>query len=1023
MAVVTDVRWVEPNLPETWPLLWASHGGHDTPGCIDIACELVCAFGETRQLPALLSSLVVALRDQHKGCTARHVLCEPRLAAAWVASTANMSPTQSTGMLRCVGDCLHTAVAAFKVDCSSCMLSVLNEPLSAIISGIGVTPETAKAVALASAHLETCIDELLQHALAASDNFGPEFEYAFDGVAALLRLCCVNASLQHESARQATEDAPCPERGAGLVAARHAADTRSVLPRATPWLKLEAARVALSVADAELEYTQTIHLSSSSAASVVRVLCFPLVQDGLNQSSQPQWDGVASTVSEATLPCALWQLATERVAVWCEAASPSALDIFLRIVLRGALAMGRPVTNLVTVTGCSCALLADAAFYELHATRDAMPPVLLDALDCATRETQQAVGGRWTEVARLAACTDDFPAFQLYPRAHAQDDKVLAAVFCAARTVELMTMFPVTYLRTQHATAVLLKVLQLEKLLFCSLLVTCASCVDPLIDLMTACRGVVTKLLHSLLPSSRAALLDVPWLLRSMDVVVGSHESLSHPQINDVAASTASLLLTLLTRTSLSSANVNVDMVFALVCSSSDNLCVPAPPSVHLVALTRMLLLEIILTALSSNGVLDLSPSGLHALRETQVDSLNALTTLCGASSCSPCEDNMYTRKRTALFGILAASFQLAAQPVTCDVRLSLLSGLCCAATQHLLHDPSSQNSDQLLRFLHAAFQVSAARKKLLAPTILAVRAVFMNLLVMRSTVLPGTVLDVFGQLARVAGPELFEALLFGLSATQLDSQASIDTLTASFQLLNVILSVSLQLRGGDAGERCFVAVESACATLAASDARFQPSAARASSAALRVVGTLLSSRKAFPLRSSSVGRALLLPATVFADMQANVSPDMVPLFTCCCDLLTAALHDRPQAIRRCMPLLVQSITALFTAFFCCLQTEHARNESSIHMSTLLEAASTGGVHGKYLAAILADFITVAVTTPADTLSSPLQDGLHALLGACSPFEQQQVHVALAAGHGGTRQLILSSLRDEREQTRFRGTV
>ena len=190
MAVVTDVRWVEPNLPETWPLLWASHGGHDTPGCIDIACELVCAFGETRQLPALLSSLVVTLRDQHKGCTARHVLCEPRLLHSQLACCA------AWGIA-----CTQLSLPSKLTVRAACLASSTNRFPPSYLAGIGVTPETAKAAALASAHLETCIDELLQHALAASDNFGPEFEYAFDSVAALLRLCCVNASLQHESAR------------------------------------------------------------------------------------------------------------------------------------------------------------------------------------------------------------------------------------------------------------------------------------------------------------------------------------------------------------------------------------------------------------------------------------------------------------------------------------------------------------------------------------------------------------------------------------------------------------------------------------------------------------------------------------------------------------------------------------------------------------------------------------------------------------------------------------------------------
>jgi hypothetical protein len=45
------------------------------------------------------------------------------------------------------------------------------------------------------------------------------------------------------------------------------------------------------------------------------------------------------------------------------------------------------------------------------------------------------------------------------------------------------------------------------------------------------------------------------------------------------------------------------------------------------------------------------------------------------------------------------------------------------------------------------------------------------------------------------------------------------------------------------------------------------------------------------------------------------------------------------------------------------------------------------------------------------------------LLGACTSFELQQLHVALGAGLGGVRQTMLAQLTEQRERVKYSGKV
>jgi hypothetical protein len=76
---------------------------------------------------------------------------------------------------------------------------------------------------------------------------------------------------------------------------------------------------------------------------------------------------------------------------------------------------------------------------------------------------------------------------------------------------------------------------------------------------------------------------------------------------------------------------------------------------------------------------------------------------------------------------------------------------------------------------------------------------------------------------------------------------------------------------------------------------------------------------------------------------------------------------------------------------------------------------------------MLADYLTAAAAFRLDASAhdafAPLEDGVHALLGACSPFERQQLHVTLGAGFGGVRQTMLAQLTEQREQRKYSGKV
>ena len=83
--------------------------------------------------------------------------------------------------------------------------------------------------------------------------------------------------------------------------------------------------------------------------------------------------------------------------------------------------------------------------------------------------------------------------------------------------------------------------------------------------------------------------------------------------------------------------------------------------------------------------------------------------------------------------------------------------------------------------------------------------------------------------------------------------------------------------------------------------------------------------------------------------------------------------------------------------------------------------------HSSYSPQFLADYITAVAEAHLDPVAHgafpALQEGVHALVHACSPSDLQQLHVRLDAGLGGVRQGMLAQLREQHETTRYTGHV
>ena len=310
-----DVHLLEDRLPDVWSVLLQG-ATHAPAGCARAACELIVAYGETRLLPKVLVAATTALCGDGRSPGFGALLCAPELCAAWSAAASKLPAMQYPELLLCVRDCLAQADAAGVFSPRSELAGVvapLAEMLAFTVAGIGATSEASAALASAAVEVQAFAKSLLDKlvlpkgAKLASDG----------GVALCLRLCTCISSLVHACAACTSDIAVPPavtdECDAALcgclelLAPWFASTKRAVVP----WCELEAARAALLLRTWE---------ERGGGASRAHVAHLARLAGGLGFVDAAQscvWDGVFSTVTAATLPCAFWQLVTEHMATWC----------------------------------------------------------------------------------------------------------------------------------------------------------------------------------------------------------------------------------------------------------------------------------------------------------------------------------------------------------------------------------------------------------------------------------------------------------------------------------------------------------------------------------------------------------------------------------------------------------------------------------------------------------------------------------------------------------------------------------
>ena len=316
-----DVHLLEDHLPAVWSVLLRG-AAHAPAVCAAAARDLVIAYGETRLLPKVLVAATTALCD---GCSPDApeygaLLYAPELGTAWSTAAAKLPAMQYPELLVCVRDCLAQADAAGAFSPRGDLARVsapLAEMLSATVAGIGATPEASAALATAAVAVQLFAKSVFDKSVPSKG-----LKLTSDGGTALcLRICTCVASLVHACAACTSDIAvppPVPEQcDAALCGCleRLAPWLASKKRSSVPWCELEAARAAL------LLRTWEARGGTASRVYVAHLVRLAGSTGVLDAASCCVWDGVFSTVTAETLPCAFWQLATEHMAVWCARAA------------------------------------------------------------------------------------------------------------------------------------------------------------------------------------------------------------------------------------------------------------------------------------------------------------------------------------------------------------------------------------------------------------------------------------------------------------------------------------------------------------------------------------------------------------------------------------------------------------------------------------------------------------------------------------------------------------------------------
>lgn len=179
-VLAVEHRAIQQHLPSLWPLLWSGAAGEAAaPGAsvpTAVACSLVAAYAELRQLGLLLESLVAALHAETgtRGAAAQAaagVLCSPAFLGQLSSAVAQLPSGQVASIPGLVAAGVPALVA---LDASSALVPILAQLYCCCLSSLCVDLTTASAVAVACrALLAALASPLLQLLGQAAKGSGP----------------------------------------------------------------------------------------------------------------------------------------------------------------------------------------------------------------------------------------------------------------------------------------------------------------------------------------------------------------------------------------------------------------------------------------------------------------------------------------------------------------------------------------------------------------------------------------------------------------------------------------------------------------------------------------------------------------------------------------------------------------------------------------------------------------------------------------------------------------------------------
>jgi hypothetical protein len=242
-----DVRIAGPHVADAWRAAWLGRA-HAHRESVAAACSLVAAFGEIRQLDALLRETTASLAtcltsaDCDTASGANAVLTSPAVVAAWSAAAARLPAAQAVLVVQAVSNSIEQAESSGLFgDGAQALLAALTETLAAMLAGLHATDATAVVLGRALLALQSRMTTLSS----GCDARSAASAAAQARSAMLLRLCTSSCWLAQDCIAQAAENADAT--ACCVTALQTAASVAAGAACATtvsPWLQLERVRAA-----------------------------------------------------------------------------------------------------------------------------------------------------------------------------------------------------------------------------------------------------------------------------------------------------------------------------------------------------------------------------------------------------------------------------------------------------------------------------------------------------------------------------------------------------------------------------------------------------------------------------------------------------------------------------------------------------------------------------------------------------------------------------------------------------------